>query len=136
MASYPHCYSIRDIRAKVKKVNAYTGGNKLKIETRDLKELFHATMESALANTIYFIACGSFTFAILLTAFNAFNAITDGQDGHLCWTTFSNTRCCITSLTKNQYHALLDHLFKHAWLHNLFHLFDELRPIEALVHQA
>ncbi len=71
--------AIRDIRTKVKEVNNFTG-NDLKKETRDLKELFHATMESALASTIYFVACGSFTFAILLTAFNAFYATVKNED--------------------------------------------------------
>ena len=72
--------AIRDIRTKVKKVNEFVGRNKLKKETRDLKELFNATMESALASTIYFIGCGSFTFAILLTAFNAFNLTVKVQE--------------------------------------------------------
>ncbi len=71
--------AIRDIRTKVKEVSRFTGHD-LKKETRDLKELFHATMESALASTIYFVACGSFAFAILLTAFNAFNATVKNPD--------------------------------------------------------
>jgi hypothetical protein len=49
--------------------------SKLKREARDLKELFHATMESAFASAIYFVGCGSFMFAILITGDNILSAI-------------------------------------------------------------
>jgi len=40
-------------------------GDVLKREARDLDELFHATMESALANFLFLIAISSFSFAVL-----------------------------------------------------------------------
>jgi len=62
----------------IKKCNEYIGGNKLKCEVRDLKELFFATMESAHASTVYFVACLSFTFALLFTSINVVTAIVSG----------------------------------------------------------
>jgi len=59
----------------IQKCNEYIGGNKLKCEARDLKELFYATMESAHASTVYFVACLSFTFALLSTTINLVTAI-------------------------------------------------------------
>ena len=59
----------------IQKCNEYVGGNKLKCEIRDLKELFYATMESAHASTVYSVACLSFTFALLSTSINVVSAI-------------------------------------------------------------
>ncbi len=71
---------IRDINARVYDLNEQYLDHGLKREARDLKELFHSTMESAHASAIYFVACGSFSFAILSTANNFFNATVEDEN--------------------------------------------------------
>jgi hypothetical protein len=65
----------KDLFQTVEKCNVYLGGNRLKCEARDLKELFSATMESTHASAVYFVACLSFTFALLFTAITMITAI-------------------------------------------------------------
>jgi hypothetical protein len=61
----PISTQIKTMSELVRSLNSSLG-NSLKREARDLKELFHATMESALATCLCLVGIGSFTFAFFL----------------------------------------------------------------------
>lgn len=66
---------IKKIHIELYEVNEYVGENHLAREIQDMKELFHASMESAHASTVYFVACLAFTLALFSTALNIILAV-------------------------------------------------------------
>ena len=61
-----HCL-LQYMHRRLTKFNKDVGCNRLRCEVQDMKEFFHASMESVHASTVYCVACLSFTLALLST---------------------------------------------------------------------
>ena len=79
--SFTKCTSLQFMHITLTDFNEYVGRNRLRCEVQDMKEFFHASMESAHASAVYAVACLSFSLALLTTVMNIILAVVPQVDG-------------------------------------------------------